>query len=143
MRISDWSSDVCSSELATLDDHPSAMHQADAATLDEPVFDPHDGDGAGFGGRREGGDDADRKRAVGGEPGRSPGAVLQLRADPVLPLCVSDNALHHPVGAAICTVDLNTSIMDKTAEKTGTWKPDNPLGGVWKVDKSLHNQEEL
>src|SRR3546814_1189973 len=129
MRISDWSSDVCSSDLrsvggvgiaglqpapATLDDHPSAMHQADAATLDEPVFDPHDGDGAGFGGRREGGDDADRKRAVGGEPGRSPGAVLQLRADPVLPLCVSDHALHHPVGAALCIAALKKRFMEKT-----------------------------
>src|SRR3546814_18136509 len=27
---------------AALDDHYSAMHQADAAALDEPVFDPED-----------------------------------------------------------------------------------------------------
>ena len=45
-----------------VDDHPAAVHQADAAAVDEPLLDPDGRHRSGVGGRRVGGDDPRRRR---------------------------------------------------------------------------------
>src|SRR6185437_9930338 len=63
-----------------VDDHPAAMHQADAAAVDEPLRDPDDVDGADLDRRRRGDHDADRPRALRREPAGAAAAVLRVRA---------------------------------------------------------------
>src|SRR6185295_1909390 len=76
-----------------LEDHPSAVRDADAPALDELVCDPDDGDDARFDRRRERSDDADRADHQCGRANRSADPDLYLRAARVLRLLLSDLAV--------------------------------------------------
>src|SRR6185312_2292247 len=84
-----------------VDDHRPAMRQAHAPALDESLRDPHDGHRARVDRRRERDDDADATRAFRREPARPAAGVLQLRADLVLRVLLSDRALDGSARSAL------------------------------------------
>src|ERR1043166_3075579 len=104
--------------------HPAAMHQAHDAAVDEPVCDPHRGDAAHVGGRRERGDDLDRRYPLGGSAHRAARADVPLSAALVLPLLLPDRARDARARKA-----LPGAVM---------WTPDQPLVSLKNVHKTFN-----
>ena len=73
-------------------DHPAAMREAHDAALDEPLRDPHRRDAAHLRGRRQRGDDPDRRHPLVRGAHRAAGADVSLPAAVLLPLLLSDRA---------------------------------------------------
>src|SRR5215207_5044278 len=110
-----------------VDDHPTAMREAHAAAVDEPLRDPRRRHGARLDRRRQRGDDADRRRACRREPHRAPRADVSLPAALVLRLLLPDRPRDRRARAP-----LPGALMTPMP-----WTPDQPLVRIADVQKAF------
>src|SRR5438105_4425322 len=106
------------------------MHQAHDTTVDESLCDPDRRDAAHLGGRRQRGDDIDRRHSFIGSTHRIAGADVSLSLALVFSLLLSDRARDARARTAF-----RGEVM--------VWKPDQPLVSLKDVHKTFGPIEVL